>query len=294
MVLEDLGTDRSNVRIGEDIVDHDKSLVQALLGDDPHFAFTGLKNLMVNVAQVHWRSRDAVDQYIEIYNAINDNCPYDIDYFSGFIADDARDLDGLLTKLGIKKPPGFDAELKSLAEPFRYVSRFTTLIHSDPCPDNCRYTDTSFRLIDYEFAGLAHAFRDGVFGRASFPSCWCAGKIPESVVVEMERIYRDELSKGFPEILDDEIYKLAQAEGHAFWALVEIRRCRFDWPANKWWGPTQYGKRMQTRLKDAAETLNELGYFPDIADVAMQANKYLTEKFGELPPLEYYPAFRQL
>ena len=67
------------------------------------------------------------------------------------------------------------------------------LAHRDGCPDNVLLTDGRAHLIDFEFAGPGHVLLDATYWRLGFPTCWCAGRLPDGVVARMDRAYRDAL-----------------------------------------------------------------------------------------------------
>ena len=81
------------------------------------------------------------------------------------------------------------------------------LIHGDPCPDNAVIVGNGVRLIDYESARPAHALIDGIYLRMGFPTCWCAGQIPSSVVERIESVYRTEIGKSIPIALDARAFR---------------------------------------------------------------------------------------
>jgi hypothetical protein len=55
------------------------------------------------------------------------------------------------------------------------------LVHGDACPDNVRFLDGRCRIFDFEHSGWGAVALDASYLLAPFPSCWCFGRLPDSV-----------------------------------------------------------------------------------------------------------------
>jgi hypothetical protein len=198
-----------------------------------------------------------------------------------------------LAATGIAIPRGLDDELKGVAASVAFEAPFSTFVHNDPCPDNVRWSAAAgLRLFDFEFAGIGSAFIDAVYGRAPFPSCWCFGRIPRPVVEHMERVYRRELAKAFPDAWDDRVFARGLADGMAYWALVDLARLPRAMERELAWGVTTYRTRLRARFHAMAETADETGCLPRLGALMHTLSAKLARLWPETGEVPYYPAFR--
>ena len=93
---------------------------------------------------------------------------------------------------------------------------FLAYTHDDPIPMNALPVGDERKLFDFEFGDFRHALRDGIYGRACFPTWYHINRVPEDVVQEMERAYRTELAKGCPEAADDTLFFRSVVEACAY------------------------------------------------------------------------------
>jgi hypothetical protein len=84
-------------------------------------------------------------------------------------------------------------EIEAIAQRLSDPGPWLGLVHRDGCPDNVLLSDGRAHLIDFEFAGPGHVMLDATYWRLGFPTCWCAGRIPDDVISRMDRAYRDAL-----------------------------------------------------------------------------------------------------
>ena len=84
-------------------------------------------------------------------------------------------------------------ELAQIAQRLDQPGIWLGLVHGDPCPDNAMLRTDRVHLIDYEHAQPGHVLLDAVYWRIGFPTCWCAGRVPDSVAARAEAAYRAEL-----------------------------------------------------------------------------------------------------
>ena len=96
-----------------------------------------------------------------------------------------------------------EPELAVLAQRMRDPGPWLGLVHGDPCPDNVLLTVPGPVLLDFEFAAPGHALIDAAYWRMGFPTCWCAGRIPDTVAERVELAYRDALAGAIPQARDD-------------------------------------------------------------------------------------------
>ena len=75
------------------------------------------------------------------------------------------------------------------------------------------------RAFDFDCGGFRHALREGIPARMTWG---CMKRVPRRVAGEMERVYREELSKGCPDVLDDETFARAKVEASAHWHVFHV------------------------------------------------------------------------
>ena len=133
---------------------------------------------------------------------------------------------------------------------------------------------------------------DGVYGRVPFPTCWCVGMIPEDVAGEMDRAYRQELSRGCPAALDDQRYARAVAEACVFWMIL---LCHWHPLPNlieedREWGPGTIRQRLLVRLAVAAGVTADAGHLTAIGEMAGVMAGVLHERWdADVAPLPALP-----
>jgi hypothetical protein len=200
-----------------------------------------------------------------------------------------KDAEYIVSKLG-GAPPA--SELESLSARLADPGPWQSLIHGDPCPDNALMVDGRIRLIDYEFARASHALLDGVYWRIGFPSCWCAGRIPDDVASRVDAVYRAEIAKAMPLARDDDTYRVELAHAAAIW-LFTCLHWRLDGALNdnSKWGIWSIRGRLLWYLDFIAGTTARAGVLPGIGDTARGWLAELQRRWPDEAPLGLYPAF---
>jgi hypothetical protein len=64
------------------------------------------------------------------------------------------------------------------------------LVHGDACPDNVRFLGGRCRIFDFGHSGWGPVVLDASYLLAPFPSCWCFGRLPDSVAAPAMSAYR--------------------------------------------------------------------------------------------------------
>ncbi|ESQ83242.1 hypothetical protein AEAC466_13400 [Asticcacaulis sp. AC466] len=167
------------------------------------------------------------------------------------------------------------------------------LVHADGCPDNLLLDNGVARLIDFEFSAPGHMLLDAVYWRIGFPSCWCAGVIPEDVAQRIECVYRNELAAVFPVALSDHIFEREIT-------LVTVARALFSltWMLNQAldedniWGTATRRSRILWYLKAAIKACDRSGLFPQSGVVMAAWLAHLSKIWPDSKPLAKYPAFQ--
>ena len=132
------------------------------------------------------------------------------------LRDAAADLD-------FPAPAGVSADLEALesdlADP-----RFRVFVHGDLGPNNAVLASGRARLVDFEGSGFRHFALDAASLRLPFPAYGYWAVLPAGVIAAMDEAYRAELSRGWPDALNDEVYQAGIATGCAAWAIIRAHR----------------------------------------------------------------------
>lgn len=116
-----------------------------------------------------------------------------------------------------------DDELATMEERLRSPGPWLALVHRDPCPDNVLLTtDGTARLIDFEFASPGHALLDAAYWRIGFPTCWCAGQVPDTVGERIDAAYRTALGEAVPAAADRDAFQRESAIIGVIWLFGSL------------------------------------------------------------------------
>jgi hypothetical protein len=189
MVLTDLGT-------GPTVQD-------VLFGDDPEAATEGL----LAMARLGGRLHSAADPRFTAGHEVQ---------FLDHPLDLWPPLVDAAAELGFPLPG--EVELTRLADE---LGRHTTFTHCDFTPNNVVLVEGEARLVDLEGAGRRHPGVDAACLRLPFPAYGHWAVLPDHVMVQMDRAYRDELAP-----MADSTYERMMATGCAAWAIVRASRLR--------------------------------------------------------------------
>lgn len=205
----------------------------------------------------------------------------------------AERLAHIVTKLderiGGQPPPDDVAQVAHrLQEPGAWLS----LVHGDPCPDNALIVNDGVRLVDFEFATPGHALLDAVYWRIGFPTCWCAGRVPDPVAARVEAAYRAELRYAIRVAQDDAVFRTEIAYAAAAWLLGSL-----DWrlddalAQDRTWGLASVRSRLLWYLEATIAMTDQADILPGLRAVSRRWLDTLRERWPSSEPLGFYPAF---
>jgi hypothetical protein len=210
------------------------------------------------------------------------------------LAEQIRLLQDHVEHLGARVVPAFGEEVATTLIALHTPGPFWAYLHGDPCPDNVVYTGAQVRLIDFEFGRFGHALCDGTYGHMLFPTCWCANRLPEPVVIQMETVYRTTLVPGCPAAADDRLFADAVVDACGYWVLRTLARhlpqvLDEDHP----WGIAPIRPRLLSRLEAFVTTAETYQRRPAMRGTAQRVLEVLRRHWPATPPLPLYPAFHQ-
>ena len=194
-------------------------------------------------------------------------------------------VDPVVARLGGVLPEGDIAEVaRRVTNPGAWLG----LVHRDPCPDNVMLIGDTARLIDFEYSTPGHVLLDAAYWRMGFPTCWCAGRVPDTVRARMDDAYRSALpATSDGRDFDSEMVAILFASlfGSLSWqlepTLAEDTR----------WGISSRRSRILWYLDAAIAGARQADRLPDLCEVATRWRRELGARWPDSQPLALYPAF---
>jgi len=185
-------------------------------------------------------------------------------------------------------------DLNSINEAMNHPGDFLAYVHADACPDNVLDTGEGLRLIDFETGHFGHAFVDIAYGRMMFPSCWCANRLPLTVVQQMENTYRAILIKQRPSVESDSIFETALVKACGYWMLNTLtRHLESALRKDLNWGISTTRQRILARLEAFITTAQEFNQLPALRGTTRRLSERLRHQWSDIPDLPLYPAFQK-
>ena len=167
-------------------------------------------------------------------------------------------------------------------------------MHGDPCPDNVLLApDGTAKLIDFEFASPGHALMDAAYWRmGGFPTCWCAGRVPDSIADRIDRAYREILATAVPFAADDDAFRLESAVITAVWLFGSMAwLLEAALGDDETWGISTRRRPYPHDLDAAIRTTAEAEILPGTRQAATAWRDDLEARWPSSSPLATYPAF---
>ena len=271
--------------------DH-RSLVEPLLHEDAARAEAALLRYSTRLGKLHADTVNKSTLFEQLSQSVSAH-GRTIATMGAEVEKDIQNVQTLIEDLGVLPGTGFSQELRELRKAVADPGPFLVYIHGDPCPDNVFDNDPDLLLIDFEFGYFGHALIDATYARMLFPTCWCANRLPKSMVDKMESRYRTEFVKGCPEAQENGIWEQALLTICGYWLLNTLA-----WhlePALKEdrnWGIAGLRQRILARLEAFMITAEEFSRFSAVHETAGQLRDTLSERWPDTQSLPLYPAFQ--
>jgi hypothetical protein len=272
---------------------HHRSLVEPLLEEKADSAEKVLLTFSARLGALHAATIGHAETFEGLFTAISPKVRAQAQDIPG-VDERIKQLQACLDRVDVSAGTAATRELEDVFEAIEKPGPFRSFIHGDPCPDNVLLIGDELRLIDFEFCSFGHALMDGSYGRMMFPTCWCANRLPDALVSQMEAVYRAELVKGCPEAQEDRVFESAIVTACAFWLFSTLsRHLGSALESDRTWGIATMRQRLLARLEAFIRVAEEFNHLPGMRDVADRVHEVLDKLWAGTDPLPLYPAFRK-
>jgi Phosphotransferase enzyme family len=281
------GGDRTVGFIILEDVPHHARLVESLLGHDRTQAEQALLRYAACLGQLHADTLGKAAEFEDLFQTI---APH-VKPTKATV--EILRYESILERLDIHPESDWLHDLAAIEQAVNQPGDFLAYVHADACPDNVLDTGEALRLIDFETGGFGHALIDAAYGRMMFPSCWCANRLPHSIVQQMEDTYRAILSQPCPVVEDDRIFESALVKMCGFWLLQTLTR-HFEsaLKEDSDWGISTIRQRILARLEAFIAASQEFEQLPALRGTSSRLLDLLRQRWFDSPDLPIYPALR--
>jgi len=266
-------------------------LDQLLMDNNPSAAESALIEFATIHGRLHAKAMNRQDEFNHLRTSLGPTVLEDGHYtYDWLIPTFYQTID----LLDVTPTPGVTRELAMLKASITQPGPFLTFVQQDSCPDNCLFTNSALRLLDFEGGRFDHALKGGVYGRMRFPTCWCVYQLPEHIPLQMETAYRTELVKGCSAAADDMLFYRAVAEACVYW-LIEWYQIN---PLSKILEKDRFivaatGRQRHLMRSDVvAETTEKFGHMEATGATIRAMTVKMRELWTNMEETSYYPAFR--
>ncbi len=266
-------------------------LDQLLTGNDPVAAESALIEFATVHGRLHAHAIGKQNEFSHLRESLGPSILEDKHYTYDWLIPTFYETMNLL---GVTFASEVERELELLKASMTHPGPLLTFVQQDSCPDNCLFTDSGLKLLDFEGGRFDHALKGGVYGRMRFPTCWCVYQMPEDIPFRMEAAYRVELMKGCSEAADDTLFDHALVEACVYWM---IEWYQMD-PLSQILEKDQLiiaatGRQRHLMRSDVvAKTTEELGHMEAVGATIRAMAVKMRELWPEVEETPYYPAFR--
>ena len=270
--------------------DH-QSALDVLLHGTAADATRALEQFVLRLAQLHGATARELGRYdVLMATAQATETPKKLAYFG---QDSAEKLCAFLREiepLSDELATAIHAAVSRLEEP----GPFRAFIHGDPCLDNALIRGSELLLIDFEMGRPGHALLDAVYVLAPFPTCGCAGSLPNDLAFALLELYRQELSRHIPAAADPPVFNAAVLDACSGWLVFRLGWLLRDaWQSDDrpWDIGTSRG-RILSGLEQYLLVSHALGGPTRLRGSSERLLAELRRRWPESAPLPLYPAFR--
>jgi len=196
---------------------------QLVYGDDAGAARNALTAMARSTGMMHARTRGKGDAYHALRAALGPVNPV-LDTRQDISLARWNELCAAVVSCGFPRAERATDDVIALTGELQQPDPWLALTHQDLGPNNGVLTGDGVALVDFEGGGFRHLGLDAALLRFPFPQYGRWATVPDDVIDEMMKTYRDELSRGWPMAQDDDVFARILAVGCAAWALIRTYR----------------------------------------------------------------------
>jgi hypothetical protein len=276
----------------EDLGEH-RNLVEPLLHGNPVSAEHGLLKYYTALGTLHAMTAGKVGVFEAMFSARFPGQQAFAEELLG-IGERMQKVHELLDQLGVPANKELADEIEKVTEAVSLPGPFLAYIHADPCPDNLFDMGDHYRFIDFEWGHFGHALLEAVYPRMMWPSCWCANRLPEETIAQMEDNYRAKLIEGCPEAQEDAVWELGLVQ---MCSMTLLNRLAWDLERalqeDRKRGIASIRQRTLAQLESFVKIAESFHKLPALCGVASHLFSLLQMRWRDTVPLPLYPAFDQ-
>ena len=159
------------------------------------------------------------------------------------------------------------------------------LVHGDVCPDNVRFLGGPCRIFDFEHSGWGPVVLDASYLLAPFPSCWCFGRLPDSVAAPAVSAYRGRLQAAGIDLGPS--WDVAMTAALGAWVVAWGSEIAKLLDADGEWGTTTMRPRLLTWLRSFTSAADRSGALPGLRVLAGDLHEQLSARWPEAVIADY-------
>ena len=159
------------------------------------------------------------------------------------------------------------------------------LVHGDACPDNVRFAGGACRIFDFEHSGWGPVVLDVSYLLAPFPSCWCFGRLPDSVAAPAMSAYRGRLQAAGIDLGPS--WDAAMTAALGAWVVAWGRQIAKLLETDNEWGTTTMRPRLLTWLHSFTSAADQSGVLPGLRVLAGDLHEQLSARWPEAVIADY-------
>ena len=260
------------------------SLVVPLMGDKPGDAEKAVLEYATALGNLHAKTNGCHEAYHQIVQSAFPHETSADDNLSAL----TKSVEVIQSALGGTSDK---AELAAIAQKLDRPGQWQVLVHGDLCPDNVLFSGERACLIDFESARPGHALLDASNLWMGFPSCWCAGRLPEALGRQAEQTYLRALNTMGHFSFVEPSYQLELAHICAAQMLKRTADFLNEALASDWnWGIATARDRILWWLRSSSNVMGQAQALPGLNALAKSWAEDLEDRWVSSEVLSCYPA----
>lgn len=262
------------------------SLASALAGADGDAAEAALIAHASSLGDLGARTRGRRDEYARLVRELGGS---EEDLLAPspsarMVADAWAAAERELSGLGLRRPPGLDADLETVLALWSASPAALSFSPGDTCPDNHVVVGGAVRFFDVDFCSFHPTALDAAYhAHPHFPTCNYLGELPPAVAARARAAYAGRVDVGEGDML----------AASAAWTLWNTGYILPRYPVeDRALGPITLHGMLLWRLRATAERCREAAALSRLGGLLAELAGVLAERWPDAGTMPLYPAFR--